>query len=146
MFAQDSWRTQLREKFRNERRHVKDDPDVLRRKRNPTTNLKHGVPPKLRRGAINWEPPFPEGEDEISLKKHTEFLQAEWCRRNPDMEKIRNRMHLTFPGRRRKMNKAMPLIEIKAEYPALFNFHQVSDNLHILFYSVHYDQGLFTAE
>ena len=24
---------------------------------------------KLRRGAISWEPPFPEGEDETSLKK-----------------------------------------------------------------------------
>ncbi len=80
----------------------------------------------LRRGAINWEPPFPEGEDETSLKKHVEYMQNEWSRANPDYEKLKRRMVLTFPGRRRMMNAQLPLVEIKSEFPALFCHEEVS--------------------
>ena len=79
----------------------------------------------LRRGGINWEPPYPEGEDEASLQKHKEFLQNEWVRRCPDKEKIKKRMALTFPDRRRRMNQKISLVELRAEYPALFHFDQV---------------------
>lgn len=83
------------------------------------------VSSKLRRGAINWEPPYPEGEDESSMKKHREALQIEWLRARPDKEKIDKRMMLTFPDRRRLMNKKVDLTEVKAEYPALFDYSQV---------------------
>lgn len=80
---------------------------------------------KLRRGGINWEPPFPEGEDEVSLKRHKEWLQNECMRRTPDLKRVAERMSLTFPDRRRLMNKNVPLTEVRAEYPALFDFKQV---------------------
>lgn len=80
----------------------------------------------LRRGAINWDPPFPEGEDETSLKKHIEYMQNEWAKANPDREKLKKRMCLTFPGRRRMMNSQLPLVDIKSEYPALFCQEEVS--------------------
>lgn len=84
------------------------------------------VPLKLRRGGINWEPPFPEGEDELSLKRHKEWLQNEAKRRNPDWEKVEKRMKLTFPDRRKLMNQKIELAEVRAQYPALFNFQQVN--------------------
>ena len=77
-------------KFRNERRLI-DDPEVILHKRRRTEESK-AVASKLRRGGINWEPPFPEGEDEASLKKHKQFMQNEWARRAPDIEKINRRM------------------------------------------------------
>ena len=64
---------QLYEKFRNERRH-RDDAVVVIHKRKEKTAGSSPIT-KLRRGAINWEPPFPEGEDETSLKKHIEYMQ-----------------------------------------------------------------------
>ena len=76
---------------------------------------------KLRGGRINWEPPFQEGEDELSVKRHREWLQNEYMRRAPGMKKLEHRMALTFPGKRKLMNKKVPLAEVRAEYPALFN-------------------------
>lgn len=80
---------------------------------------------KLRRGAINWEPPFPEGEDEVSLQRHKDFMKSEFEKRSPDWAKISKRMALTFPSRRRLMNDNMSIKEIKEHYPTLFKFEQV---------------------
>lgn len=116
---------QLYKKFRNERKCLVDDPEVILRKKAKTGTTVVSVSSKLRRGAINWEPPYPEGEDESSMKKHREALQIEWLRARPDKEKIDKRMMLTFPDRRRLMNKKVDLTEVKAEYPALFDYSQV---------------------
>lgn len=123
----DSWFAQLYDKFRNERKHLVDDPTVILRKKSKTSAAVKGtfVSAKLRRGALNWEPPYPEGEDEASIKKHKEALETEWHKRNPDMEKVERRMMLTFPDRRRQMNKQIEITELKAEYPALFDFSQI---------------------
>ena len=45
-----------------------DDPEVILHKR-VKVDGKPGkaIPSKLRRGALNWEPPYPEGEDEVSM-------------------------------------------------------------------------------
>lgn len=76
---------------------------------------------KLRRGGINWEPPFPEGEDELSLKRYKEWLQNECMRRTPDLKRVAERTSLTFPDRRRLMNKNVPLTEvISNRYYVLF--------------------------
>ena len=83
------------------------------------------VAAKLRRGGINCWPPFPASEDEASMKKHKEFIQNEWCRSSPDIAKISKRMDLTFAVRQREMNGKPPLADIKAEYPALFDYDQV---------------------
>ena len=80
----------------------------------------------MKGGALHWIPPFPEGEDEVSLKRHVEFLENECSRRNPDQEKIRKRMALTFPMRRRTMNHPRPINDVRSEYPALFDRIEVN--------------------
>ncbi|XP_066023630.1 sterile alpha motif domain-containing protein 3-like [Pocillopora verrucosa] len=121
----DSWYASLYEKFRNERTSIKDDPEVILRKRKPKESSKECVKAKLRRGAINWEPPFPEGEDEVSLQRHKDFMKSEFEKRSPDWAKISKRMALTFPSRRRLMNDNMSIKEIKEHYPTLFKFEQI---------------------
>jgi len=75
----------------------------------------------LRRGGINWEPPFPEGEDELSLKKHKDWLQGEAKKRSPDWDKVEKRMALTFPDRRKLMNKKIELQELRLQYTLLYS-------------------------
>lgn len=137
---QDSWFAQLYDKFRNERKHLVDDPAVILRKKSKANAEVKGkfVSAKLRRGALNWEPPYPEGEDEASMKKHKEALETEWRRKNPDMEKVEHRMMLTFPERRRQMNKQIEITELKAEYPALFDFSQVECVCVLNFYIINF--------
>ena len=60
------------------------------------------------------------------MKRNKEWLQNEALRRQPDWKKVGERMTLTFPDRRRLMNKNVPLTDVRAEYPALFYFKQVS--------------------
>lgn len=97
------------------------------RKKSKTADATGGisVSSNLRRGALNWEPPYPEGEDEASMTKHREALQAEWHQKTPNKENIEKWMMLTYPERRRKMNKQIGIPDLKAEYPALFDFYQV---------------------
>lgn len=131
---QDSWFASLYEKFRNERKGLTQDPEVIiRRKRKSDTSSKVSVCSKLRRGAINWEPPYPEGEDDVSLKRHIEFLQNESLKRKVDSNKIEKRMDLTFPSRRRFMNESKSIADIKSEYPILFDFDQVNYRIKISF-------------
>ncbi|XP_068715851.1 uncharacterized protein [Montipora foliosa] len=123
----DSWFVQLYEKFRNERKHLVKDPEVILHKK-IKLDLPDGqrvLPSKLRGGALNWEPPYPEGEDEASMKRHKEALENEWRRRNPDERKIEQGMILTFPDRRLLMNQQVPIAEVMGEYPSLFDFSQI---------------------
>jgi hypothetical protein len=115
----------LYEKFRNERKRS-NDPETLPYKlaKKPKTDVPQ-VNASLRRGGIDWEPSFPQGEDETSMEYHRIFIATEWKKRSPDMEKINSRMELTYPDRRMKMNNKMPLKEIREEYPALFSYKQV---------------------
>lgn len=115
---------QIYEKFRNERKQLTEDPEVVLRKK-IKADPGSSVSSKLRRGGLNWEPPYPEGEDEASMKKHKEMLRVEWMRKNPNKENIERGMMLTFPERRRQMNQQIEILELKAEYPALFDFSQV---------------------
>jgi hypothetical protein len=109
-----------------------------KRKSVDSTNSGKTVSKALRRGGINWEPAFPEGEDEHSIKQHQSVMQTEWKKRSPDVSKIENRMLVTFPHRRRLINDKTPLVQIKEEYPALFSFKQVQ-------YSILLQYLLFTA-
>ena len=103
-----------------------DDAEVILHKRVKVDGKpRKAIPSKLRRGALNWEPPYPEGEDEVSMKRHKEALGAEWKRRNHDKGKIETGMMLTFPERRRLMNKQIEISELRAEYPSLFDHSQV---------------------
>ena len=128
LYFKDSWFAQLYDKFRNERRVSQDDEVILHKRKGIEKEAGSSEPVKkaFKRGALHWTPPFPEGEDEVSLKRHIEFLQNEWSRRNPDKEKIRKRMALTFPSRRRAMNNPRPINDVKSEYPALFDQTEVN--------------------
>lgn len=84
----------------------------------------------LRRGAINWEPDFPEGEDDRSMMLHRQALKDEWKKRSRDPEKIKLRMAITYADRRRMINSKKPLGEIFAEYPSLF-CHQEVGTMHV---------------
>ena len=70
---QDSWYVSIYEKFRNERRQSNDPEVVLHAKRSKNEDEKVVIK-KLSRGGINWVPPYPEGEDEMSMKRHKEFI------------------------------------------------------------------------
>ena len=98
-----------------------------------STTSSEPVKKGLKRGALNWTPPFPEGEDDVSLAKHVEYMQNEWTRRNPDTVKIRKRMALTFPGRRRFMNVPRAVVDVKSEYPGLFDEKEVNFYLNYQF-------------
>jgi hypothetical protein len=54
---------------------MKENPSKMTQKSSYTKERKPKLPKsvssKLRRGAINWEPPYPEGEDDVSLQRHT---------------------------------------------------------------------------
>lgn len=58
--------------------------------------------------------PYPEEEDEVSLKRHKAWLG-----------KNSNRTAITFSDRRRNMNGSPAISDAKKEYPTLFNFNQV---------------------
>ena len=86
-FFKDYWHVALYDKFRNERKHYNDPEVIIHKKRKLQSQKEKGITQKLRRGAINWLTPFPEGEDDNSLKKHREFMQNEWCRASPELKK-----------------------------------------------------------
>lgn len=59
------------------------------------------------------------------MERHEEALRAEVRHRAPNWDKAGKGMVLTFPDRRRLMNKKVALADVQAEYPALFAFKQV---------------------
>mgnify|MGYP002803877319 CR=1 FL=1 len=126
---QDSWVAQLYEKFRNERRRLQENPEVKAQKLKRPASVAGGAPmtlsKKVKRGDLNWEPPFPQGEDETTINLHKEFLKTEFLKRSPDKGKMARRMLLTFADRRKMINEKKTIKEIKEEYPALFCFSEV---------------------
>ena len=120
-------------KFCNERRNRSDDVVIIHKRKGKTATSSPNS--NVRRGAINYEPPFPEAKDETSSRKHIEYMQNEWSKANPDQEKLRKRMVLTFPGRRRIMNAQLPLVEIRSEFPALFCQEEVSSAFLFIVYT-----------
>ena len=83
---QDSWVSQLRDKFKNERRYRDDDQTVLERKRKGSSAGNNKVvTAKLRRGAINWEPSFPRGgrwNDTSNFSKASGLAKKQTCKRS----------------------------------------------------------------
>ena len=58
---------------------------------------------KLRRGGINWKPPFPEGEDELSLKRHR--VAAEWVHAKNAWSEESGRAHESYLPRQTEANE-----------------------------------------
>ena len=68
------------------------DPQVpldKKRKLDGKSKKEGDVSKALRRGRINLEPQFPEGEDENSINLHREVLKKEWKKNAPDLEKLK---------------------------------------------------------
>ena len=83
---------QIYEKFRNERKNT-TNPEVLQKRGKASENCStKNVSKSLRRGGINWEPAFPEAEDDVSMKLHQRSLKEEWKKRSPDIEIIKSSM------------------------------------------------------
>ena len=85
------------------------------------------LPKKVKRGDLNWEPHFPEGEDETTMNLLKQFLNAECLKRLPDKGKTARQMLETFADRRKMVNGKRPIKDIKDEYPALFCFSEVNN-------------------
>ena len=116
---------QLYDKFKNSRRYIDDPKVIINKKKKAVHKVGSMIATKLRWGGINWEPLFPEGEDDSALQKHMEFTQNEWTRKSPDHHKINKRMAITHPEQRRWMNGKVPLNDNREEYPALLDYNQV---------------------
>lgn len=82
------WKVRIQRKFQNSRKRQDSSlTEVILHKKTkrpgpiPTPN----VPATY--GIINYLPLTPESED-MSIKRHTEWLATEWRKREPDLEKV----------------------------------------------------------
>lgn len=82
---------------------------------------------KLKPGVINWQPEFPSGEDETSLKKHQADMVAEMRKGNPDKGLLSQKMAVTFALRRRYINQKVWISDLQEKWPALFRLKPVSN-------------------
>ena len=92
-----------------------------RRLSDPTTG---GPPPKmsgkLMWGLKNYLSQRPEGEDDISIKRHQAAMRDELSKRKPDQNRLDRFMDLTFADRREFIVKQSPLVaDIKEVFPVL---------------------------
>ena len=101
------------------------------------------VSKSLRCGGVNWRPPFPESEDERSIEMHKATIKEELKKKSPDKDKIKARMMLTFPDRRRLTNKKTPLVDIMNEHPGPFYNDHVQQLFPIYIVPVLFSCNLF---
>ncbi|KAJ8048998.1 Sterile alpha motif domain-containing protein 3 [Holothuria leucospilota] len=122
----DSWKLSISEKFRNERRTMQL-PSVIKRKRSTPAG------PLPKRPMKNWTTSRPTGEDDISISKHKEWLQAEVKKsHNVNEEKINHLMRLTFADRGKMIQDNSRIGEVKKEFPALFQVDQIHAEFSLL--------------
>ena len=75
-------------------------------------------------GVINWQPKYPDGEDEKSLLQHKEDIISELKQRSPDEGLIARRMNVKFARCRKDINDKMS-INIMKNWPALLEMKAV---------------------
>lgn len=80
---------------------------------------------KMKMGLVNWQPEYPDGEDDDSLDKHRSDMISEMEKARPDQRLLSQKMSVTFALRRKDINKNLPLAVIKERWPALFNLTAV---------------------
>jgi hypothetical protein len=122
-------------------RRVLDDPLVNCRKRkvpalgmneenedgrSELTTPKKFVPKK---GEIHWSPKMPQGEDEVSSKRHIENMKklVSQSGKIHNKEQLKAAMDATFPFRRQLINTQADLQEIKDQYPGLFTTQEIGN-------------------
>ena len=80
---------------------------------------------KAKGGVINWQPEYPDGEDEKSLQQHKTDIRNEIGKGSPDQSLIKKKMSLTFALRRKEVNSNMRISDVKDNWPALFDMKEV---------------------
>lgn len=77
---------------------------------------------QAKRGEVNWSPIIPDGEDDKTLKEHTEVMKKEFKKKNtPNVDLIKQRMEITYAQRRKLINSKPLIVEVQENYPALFS-------------------------
>lgn len=124
-----SWHNSLKYKLGNYRAKVRHlgipelNVNSLKRKsaadKAPTKSLK-----KARKSEVNYLPPHPLGETDVSLEKERVELLYE-CKRRDNNKVINVKMAKTFSMRRKDVIQKPPVIDLKSRWPALFEFSQV---------------------
>ena len=81
---------------------------------------------KARRGEANFQPDFPEGEDNASLEAYRNKMVAEMQKAKPDVPGLTKLMSLTYAKRRMDINEnAPPVSTLMETWPALFRHSEV---------------------
>jgi len=80
---------------------------------------------KAKCGVINWQPEYPDGEDDNSLQQHKMDIRSEIQKGSADQNLIKNKMSLTFALRRKEINSNVRISDVKDNWPALFDMKEV---------------------
>ncbi|KAJ8035843.1 Sterile alpha motif domain-containing protein 3 [Holothuria leucospilota] len=110
----DAVKNALKDKFRNERRHMKFEEVSKKRKKSLSST---GEPAGKRASAAI----IPEGETEETIDMHVKGMQQDYTKKKPDMKKVKSLMAVTFGHRRSLILERKPIIDIKETYPFLFS-------------------------
>ena len=106
------------------------DIEVLIRKKKPRLSTASETDDSTQKNVFNlpnFFPSLPEGEDEVSISSHRQWMAAEVRKVAKDVNKLKKLMDLTFVDRRRMIiEQKMLLKDLKVQYPALFTVDQVS--------------------
>ncbi|PIK41628.1 Uncharacterized protein BSL78_21517 [Apostichopus japonicus] len=122
----DGWEERIRDKMKNVRRlgRAKDASSPSSsgaRKRSIAQSSLATQNQKAKRGEVNWSPIIPDGEDDKTLKEHTEVMKKEFKKNTPNVDLIKERMEITYAQRRKLINSKPLIIEVQENYPALFS-------------------------
>lgn len=123
-------------RFQNGRKRAHQTlPEVLARKRPKRSNAnvtRHmSTTPKW--GLANYLPEREAGEDDTSVKQHTEWLKIEKMKKKPNYEKACLLMDKTLSDRRKLIVENNPSLEIiKTEYPWHFQEEEVCYKIFML--------------
>ena len=81
---------------------------------------------KARRGEVNWQPDYPDGEDDTSMENHRQTMISEMKHARPNCQLLSRLMALTYARRRMDVNAQMSVETVKDSWPALFRHAEAS--------------------
>ncbi|XP_016103268.1 uncharacterized protein [Sinocyclocheilus grahami] len=81
---------------------------------------------KAKKSEVNYLPPHPQGKTDASLEKERVELLYEYKKRDNNRV-INEMMSKTFSLRRKDVIQKLPVIDLNARWPALFEFSQIEE-------------------
>ena len=120
------WLASMRERFKGLRGEAECDVLAVKltkkNKSNDNNNEQEMKIKKPKKGEINWQPNFPEGEDDASIARHKTYMKKESAKdsRYQNKESIELKMQATYAARRTFINSQCTVQELLNEYPCLF--------------------------